>query len=174
MSEEIKNIVFLGAPSTGKTSLAEKLASHFNTLFMPEYGKIYWKEHQVDRRLTMDQLQEIAEGHLQLEDEMLQQAKKYLFTDTNAITTYMFALDYFGEASESLSSIAKSVEDRYDLYFLCDTDIPYEESWERSGEMHREKFQQMIIEDLKDRRIEFTVLSGDLENRFKTVLKMLD
>ncbi len=155
----------MGAPSTGKSTLCEALASKFSTLYMPEYGKIYWQKYQKDRRLTMEQLEEIAEGHHQLEDEMTQQAKKYLFVDTNAITTYMFAIDYFGEASPRLTELARQAESRYDYYFLCDTDIPYVASWERSGEQHRKWFQEVTIEDLKQRKINYTVVSGDLKTR---------
>ncbi len=38
----ILNIVFLGAPSTGKTTLCERLAREFDTQWMPEYGREYW------------------------------------------------------------------------------------------------------------------------------------
>src|SRR6188474_463592 len=35
----ITNIVFLGAPSTGKTTITEALANDYETIFMPEYGR---------------------------------------------------------------------------------------------------------------------------------------
>lgn len=53
----------------------------------------YWEQLQIDHRLTAEQLVDIAVGHLQREEELLVQANEYLFVDTNAITTYMFALD---------------------------------------------------------------------------------
>jgi HTH-type transcriptional repressor of NAD biosynthesis genes len=83
----IINVVFLGAPSTGKTTLAEALATHYQTVWMPEYGREYWETHQVDRRLSLPQLEEIATGHLERENELLGKANRYLFTDTNALTT---------------------------------------------------------------------------------------
>ena len=86
----ITNVVFLGAPCSGKTTLAEHLAKAYDTQWMPEYGRNYWNTHQVNRRLSPEQLVEIAERHLALEDRLLEQSNRYLFTDTNAITTATF------------------------------------------------------------------------------------
>jgi nicotinamide riboside kinase len=57
---------------------------------MPEYGREYWDNNQVNRRLTTGQLVEIARGHIEREDQMLLKANRYLFTDTNALTTKEF------------------------------------------------------------------------------------
>jgi HTH-type transcriptional repressor of NAD biosynthesis genes len=61
----IANVVFLGAPCRGKTTITECLAHDFGTRWMPEYGRQYWEEHQVDRRLSPAQFVQIAEGHFQ-------------------------------------------------------------------------------------------------------------
>jgi hypothetical protein len=53
----------VGAPSTGKSTLAQQAAGAFMTEWVPEYGREYWEKHQVDRRLSAAQLVEIAEGH---------------------------------------------------------------------------------------------------------------
>lgn len=57
----ITNVVFLGAPCTGKTTIAAKLAQEYNTVWMSEYGREYWEKHQANRRLSLEQLVEIAE-----------------------------------------------------------------------------------------------------------------
>ena len=59
----ISNIVFLGAPSTGKTTIAARMADEYCTVWMPEYGREYWEKQQVERRLTQEQLVEIADEH---------------------------------------------------------------------------------------------------------------
>jgi len=63
-------VVFLGAPATGKTTIASRLAMDYNTVWMPEYGREYWEKHQVNRRLSGEQLLEIAEGHLEREEAL--------------------------------------------------------------------------------------------------------
>jgi NadR type nicotinamide-nucleotide adenylyltransferase len=161
----VANIVFLGAPSTGKTTIAERMARELDTIWMPEYGREYWEAHQVERRLTPEQLVAIAEGHLEREDLLLARANRYLFTDTNAITTYVFALAYHGAALGRLRDLALAAQSRYDLIFLCDTDIPYDDTWDRSGDADRAAFQRQIVADLQQRRLPYFTLSGDLETR---------
>ena len=167
------NAVFLGAPSTGKTTVAEHLAKQFQTVWMPEYGREYWDTHQIERRLTLEQLVEIAEGHLEREETLLYEANRYLFTDTNALTTYQFSLYYHGKADERLIDYANSATTRYDLVFLCDIDIPYDDTWDRSGDANRMVFQQQIIGDLAERHIPYFVLRGSLESRLDTVKQIL-
>ncbi|MGB8703326.1 MAG: AAA family ATPase [Thermosynechococcaceae cyanobacterium] len=170
----IASVVLLGAPSTGKTTLAKTLAQEYNTVWMPEYGREYWEKHQVQRRLSQEQLIEIAEGHLHREDEWIGQADRYLFVDTNAITTFIFALYYHQTASARLAELANLAQSRYDLVFLCDTDIPYENTWDRSGEANRQIFQKQIIGDLLARRIPFITLRGSLDRRVAMVKSILE
>ena len=134
---EVRRVVFLGAPSTGKTSLCKALAAHYDTTWMPEYGREYWMQHQQDRRLSPEQLVEIAEGHIEREDRLLGATNRFLFVDTEAIITYHFALDYHGDAHPRLKELADASKDRYDAFFLCESDIPYDDTWERSGAQHR-------------------------------------
>jgi len=169
----ITNVVFLGAPSTGKTTIANKLADEYQTVWMPEYGREYWEVNQVGRRLSLVQLVDIAEGHLERENERLYEANQYLFTDTNAITTLMFSLYYHGSAYQRLVELADQAQSRYDLVFLCDVDIPYDDTWDRSGDVSRKVFQKQIIGDLIARKIPFIVLHGDLGTRIAKVRQVL-
>ena len=169
----IANIVFLGAPSTGKTTIAERMAKEYKTVWMPEYGRTYWEKHQIERRLSLEQLVEIAEGHLEQEEELLGQASNFLFTDTNALTTFMFSQYYHQTALPRLVELTSQCISRYDLVFLCDTDISYDDTWDRSGDVNRKRFQKQIVADLRVRKTPFFILSGDIDARatkIKTVL----
>jgi HTH-type transcriptional regulator, transcriptional repressor of NAD biosynthesis genes len=169
----ITNVVFLGAPSTGKTTIAERMAKEYETVWMPEYGREYWEEHQIERRLSREQLVEIAQGHLEREENLLCQANQYLFTDTNVLTTYLFSLYYHQDASPKLVEMANALPARYDLVFLCDIDIPYDDTWDRSGDVNRKTFQKQIIGDLLARKLPYFLLSGDLETRVSRVKHIL-
>lgn len=169
----ITKVVFVGAMSTYKSTITEALARRYRTTYASEYGRDYWTEHQVDRRIGLEAFDEIAVGHMEREERALLQADKYLFVDTNAITTYMFALDYHGRAPERLTRIALENAQRYDLFFLCEDDIPYEDTWDRSGNQKRHIFHKQIIADLKARRIPYITLRGSLEERMGKVDEVL-
>ena len=165
--------VFLGAMSTGKSTIAKALAKRYNTTFAGEYGRDYWDEHQVDRRLSFEAFDEIAIGHIEREEAAFLFADRYCFIDTNAITTYMFALDYHGAAPEVLTRLAAENTSRYDLFFLCEDDIPYDNTWDRSGDQKRHVFHKQIVADLEARRIPYIPLKGDLETRMRRVGEVL-
>jgi NadR type nicotinamide-nucleotide adenylyltransferase len=165
----VAKICFLGAPSTGKSTMASTLARRFNTQFMPEYGAEFWLENQKNRRITLEQFEEIAPEHNRREAELVLKSREFLFCDTCPITTYVFAKDYHGHAGPILTDCAKAAEKNYDLFFLCDIDIPYDDTWDRSGEQKRKWFQRQIIGDLKERKIPYITLSGDLASRIEKV-----
>ncbi len=67
----------------------------------------------------------------------------------------MYALDYHGKAPDYLKKVASANYRRYDLFFLCNDDIAFDDTWDRSGSQKRRIFQKQIIADLKDRDIHY-------------------
>ena len=169
----ITKVVFVGAMSTGKSTLVEALAKKFDTTFAAEYGREYWTQHQVDRRIGIDEFDTIAKGHLANEDLAAQNANKYLFVDTNAVTTFMYCLDYHGQVPPYLERVALENHSRYDIWFLCEDDIPYDDTWDRSGPQKRSVFHKQIISDLLDRKIPFISLTGSVAERIAKVESVL-
>ncbi|MBX7220666.1 MAG: AAA family ATPase [Blastocatellia bacterium] len=169
----VAKVVFLGAPSTGKTTLAAQLAAELQTVWMPEYGREYWDQHQSDRRLTPEQLVEIAEGHRVREDKLVLEANRFLLVDTDATTTYQFALYYHGATHPRLAALADETLRRYDVFFLCEDDIPYDDTWDRSGAANRTLFQKQIRADLIQRKIPFVSVRGTLAERVRFVSSFL-
>ena len=169
----IVNVAFIGAPSTGKSTIAEALAKEHDTVFMPEYGREYWMKNQVNHRLTPWQLVELATEHKAREDEVILQANRVLFTDSTALTTYVFSQYYHGRVLSHLTGLALMAQSEYDLVFLCDTDIPFDDTWDRSGAVSREIMQKMILADLHMRKIPYIVLRGSLSQRMRCVGNVL-
>ena len=169
----VTKVVFVGAPSTGKTTLAERLAAEYATVWMPEYGREYWEKHQVGRRLTLEQLVELAVGHREREDALVADANRFLFVDTDATTTYVFSHYYHGAAHPRLAEMAANAKERYDIVFLCEDDIPYDDTWDRSGDVNRARMQEMIRADLASRGIEAIPLKGGVEQRLQRVAEVI-
>ncbi|MDR3296435.1 MAG: AAA family ATPase [Clostridiales Family XIII bacterium] len=169
----IVKAVFVGAMSTGKSTITRALAERFHTTCADEYGREYWEKHQVGRRIGLSDFDSIAVGHIEREDAAIRGANRYFFVDTNAITTYMFALDYHGRAPGLLTRLALENATRYDLFFLCGDEMPYDDTWDRSGDAKRHVFQKQIIADLKTRKIPYIPLAGNLAERMAKVEAVL-
>lgn len=170
----IQKVVFLGAPSTGKSTLCSALSKKLNTNWVPEYGREYWLEHQVDRRLTPEQLLHIALTQNKWEDDYEKHANHFLLCDTNAFTTWHFALHYHQSALPALEQLAKDSWQRYALIVLCDNDIPYDDTWERSGDANRQEFQDFLEDYLREHGIPFVKAQGSVNHRVETVLRAIE
>ena len=171
--DHLTHVVFLGAPSTGKSTVAEAISRRLRTVWVPEYGREYWEMHQVARKLTLEQLFEIGDGHRDREDAVVSSANRYLFIDTDASTTRNFSMYYHDRCDERLEQMVRETRERYDLFFLCEPDFPFDDTWDRSGEVSREVFQRRIESDLIARRIPFIRLGGSIECRCETIEKVL-
>ncbi len=169
----IQKVVFMGAPSTGKSTICQAAAQHFNTAHVDEFGRTYWEQNQDKRRLTPEQLLYIAEEHIAIEERTLAQANTYLFVDTNALTTWHFALDYHDSALPQLCALADQSKERYQHVFLCADDIPFEDTWERSGDVKHQEFQVFITQELEQRNIAYTLLTGSVEQRLAKIVETL-
>jgi nicotinamide riboside kinase len=169
----IQKVVFMGAPSTGKSTICVAAAKQFNSVHVDEFGRTYWEQNQTERRLTPEQLLYIAEEHIAIEERTLPKANKYLFVDTNALTTWHFALDYHESALPELCALADKSKARYQHVFLCADDIPFEDTWERSGSVKHREFQVFITQELNERDIQYTVLTGSVEQRLAKITETL-
>jgi NadR type nicotinamide-nucleotide adenylyltransferase len=168
----VRKIVIMGAESTGKSTLAAALAQRFDTSYVAEYGR----EHHAQRGgvLTLDDYLVIAREHQRLEDEASLEANRFLFIDTNAITTLAFSYYYNGAALPELHQIARACIHHYDLWLVCNDDIPFEQDGWRDTEALRTTMQRMILYDLNERGIRYHLISGDLERRIETVAALIE
>lgn len=171
----VTNVAIIGGPSTGKTTLAKALASEFDTEWMPEYGREYWDEHaDDDGMLTVQQLNELAEQHIERENEMLAEAGEYLFTDTNAVTTGLFSKWYHNTIYDDLEYLMVENVNRYDVFILCDDDIPFEEEPGRGGPEGRKRLQRMHESWLNSHGVSYYRVSGSVEERVAQVSEILE
>jgi nicotinamide riboside kinase len=174
-SGQIKRVVFVGAESTGKSTLCEFLARQYGSVAVPEIGRYIWedKEGQLDAADYVD----IALRHRDAEDEQMPYARRYLFVDTNALTTLLLGLE-FGQVTEPVPSellrCADECRDRYAYTFVCADDIPYEEQAARENEAWRARIHQLVLKDLDQRGIAYTLVSGSVEERAMQVRRVLE
>jgi nicotinamide riboside kinase len=170
-------VVFVGAESTGKSTLASMLAREQGAQFVPEIGRFIWEEKQ--GQLVAADYVDIAERHRAAEDAAVANAAgEYVFVDTNALTTLLLGLR-FGQVTEpvppALLRYALECRTRYLHHFVCADDIPYEEEpGVRENAAWRTQIQQLVLDDLDGRGIGYTILTGSLEQRAARVLATLE
>lgn len=167
-------IAFIGGPSTGKTTLAKLCAEHIKGDYCPEYGREYWFHHQKDHRLSMLDLELIATRHLESEDAAAKGAGDRLFVDTTVLTTLAYANYYFGKASRALTEMFSGSQYRYSIYLLCAQDIPFDDTWDRSGPGSRKKLQQINLEILEKHKLNYSTISGNPTERVAAVNNILE
>ncbi|GAB3445500.1 ATP-binding protein [Massilia solisilvae] len=173
-AEMVEKVVFVGAESTGKSTLAQYLAHEFDTVYVPEIGRFIWEEKK--GQLNVDDYVDIAVKHRQAEAEGAARARRYLFVDTSALTTLLlgYCFGHIKQAPEELLRYADDCKLRYAHHFVCADDIPYEYDPARENEAWRGRIQKLVLDDLDARGIAYTVVTGTVEERAAQVRRVLE
>lgn len=170
----VKKVVFLGAESAGKSTLSEAMAKLYHTELVPEIGRGYWVEnHDQDGKLSREQLVELARLHLLCEELYFPKSNGIVFIDTSANTTKNFCNLYGYITPLELESFVQNEKNRYDLFIVCDIDIPFVQDGTRNPESVRKGVQQATIDDLNRRGVPYHVVSGNLNKRIHTMCDII-
>jgi HTH-type transcriptional regulator, transcriptional repressor of NAD biosynthesis genes len=168
----VQKIVFMGAESTGKSTLTERLALEYQTNFVAEYGREVWV--QKNGILELSDYVHIAKHHRALEDAAILKSNQFLFVDTNAITTMFWCYAYEGAGLPELTELARAAQTRYDHVVVCNDDIPFVQDGWRDDAVWRSRQQSLILYDLTVRGVPYTLVSGSLEDRVSQVKAVLE
>jgi nicotinamide riboside kinase len=171
---EIIKIAMFGPESTGKTTLAIQLAEYYKTDWVPEFAREYLQDKWNENKYICDvnDMLPIAYGQTKLENEKLAQANKYLFCDTNLMVTKVFSELYYNFCDPLLDEAAK--EHQYDLFFLTDIDVPWEEDDLRDKPEGRASVFSVFKQSLIDSKKPFITLSGNKEFRLQQAITIID
>jgi HTH-type transcriptional regulator, transcriptional repressor of NAD biosynthesis genes len=162
-------ICCVGAESTGKTTLVRALAERHGAPSVPEYGRDYTVEKKAagtnDHWTTVDFIA-IAVEQQRMEDAAA--VGEVLYCDTDAMSTDLWHERYLGARSAAVEAIARMRT--YDLFVLCDIDIPWEADEIRLGADSRTTMHHRFLEVIAAERPEpMMVASGGLELRMDRV-----
>lgn len=170
----IIKIAIFGPESTGKTTLATQLAEYYKTVWVPEFARDYLQEKLDSGRGICDinDMLPIAYGQTKLENDSAQIANKYLFCDTNLLVTKVFSELYYNFCDSLLDKAARAHQ--YDLFFLTDIDVPWEDDGLRDSPDGRETVFAVFKQSLIDNKKPFIAISGDKETRLKKAVAIID
>lgn len=169
MSNAIKRIAIVGPESTGKSTLSKELAIHFETVWVPEFARIYLSG--LIRAYTFDDLLEIAKNQILLEEEVAKTADKIIFCDTNLLVVKIWSQHRFRKVH---SWVEEELQKRkYDLHLLCDIDFPWEDDPLRAHPHLRQYFFDWYKKELETAGTNYKIVSGVGKNRFKNAIDLI-
>ncbi len=154
-------IAITGPESTGKSELARQLADHFHTIWVPEYAREYLKG--LGRTYVFEDIALIARKQLEIENALSGHADKILFCDTDFLVTKVWSLYKYGTCDPWIEEMAEN--HRYDLYLLCNTDLPWADDPLREHPREREELFRMYMKELKSIGASFILISGNGRQR---------
>lgn len=168
-------VVLFGPESTGKTTLAQELAAHYATQWVPEYAREYLQEKwdRVQRTCEPEDLLPIARGQMQLENELSNLADKLLVCDTDLLETKVYSEAYYlGYCDADLERHA--LENQYDLYFLTYIDVPWEKDDLRDRPDKRREMFEYFKAALDQNKRKYVLLKGSRDERRKTAIEHIN
>ena len=174
-SVNILKVVLFGPESTGKTTLSDQLARHYNTVWAPEYAREYLQTKWNNERKTCENsdLLPIAIGQMKLENKLAKKADKILICDTDLLETKVYSEEYYGGFVDPKLDKAAKVN-QYDLYLLTHIDTPWEaDDLRDKPEQRLEMFNAFENALIKHKR-PYIVLKGNKQKRLKTATKAID
>lgn len=164
------HVSLTGPESTGKTTLAARLAAHYGTTYAPEFARRYLAAS--GPRYTLKDLEDIAVGQMAAEVAAAAQAHRVVFYDTDLLVIKIWAEHAFGTCPEWILSCMH--EPRYDLVLLMGIDVPWQPDPLREHPHLRQHFYDLYHRELRERTANFAEIAGDEERRFAQACFLVD
>lgn len=168
-------VCVIGAESTGSTTLSQALAEHYQTVWVPEFGRTHTEGRRYLPPNTLWTSREflfIAETQNRFEDELVHLANRILICDTDSFATCIWEERYLGFQSPAV--VAAASGRRMDLYLLTDVDIPFVQDGIRDGEHIRISMHKRFQEEMTRLGKHFLLVSGSRESRLKAAIQACD
>ena len=121
---DVQRIVIFGTESTGKSTLAERLAEYFGEPWSREYAREFWDAQ--GGRIAAEDLDAIGRGQIANEESAAAQARRVVFSDTDLLTCTLWNDALFpGACPAWVREQAEVRARRVARYLLCDADVPF-------------------------------------------------
>lgn len=178
----LKKVVIIGPESTGKSTLCERLAQHYKTIWCREYARQYLTENGTGYKF--DDLLTIAKGQINLEESVLRQAARFksdagkpclpVFLDTDLMVMKVWCEYVFNDCH---SWILNGISVRnYDLYLLCRPDLPWvsDQLREYPDERPRQELFHIYRDMLVHQHVPWVEIGGGHDQRVETAIRAVD
>ena len=165
-------IAITGPESSGKTTLANALASHYGVNVIPEYAREFLDENGPDYEYSHGDLDDIAEGHEENLQIFSTEKSRVNIVDTDFVVLKVWSEHKYGFASTYINELVS--ENHFDLHVLCAPDIPWEADPLRENPDDRHTLFEKYISVLNAFKKDFIIVNGALEGRLKKSIQVID
>jgi HTH-type transcriptional regulator, transcriptional repressor of NAD biosynthesis genes len=158
-------VVILGTESTGKTTLTENLARHFNCTMVLEAGRELIAD---SNSFTLADLHRVAAEHtLRIRSAALGN-RPLIIIDTDVFITKSYCRFVFGEDLELSRDVYES--NRANLYLYLKNDVPHFQDGTRLSESDRNLLDKSHRQTLKENNISFVEIGGNWDARYQAAI----
>jgi HTH-type transcriptional regulator, transcriptional repressor of NAD biosynthesis genes len=162
-----KRVSIFGPESTGKSTLATKLAEHFQTQCVPEYARTLIEQN--NGQITAEDMLTIARGQRASEAALERKANRVLICDTDVLATTLWSEVLFGSCPDAIHQLA--LERSYHLTLLLDVDVPWVQDVVRYLPNERRSFFERCQHALQIAQRPYVVIRGSWEERWEAAQK---
>ena len=191
--EAIKKFVIIGPESTGKTTLCNKLAKHYHTLWVPEYAREYLLKNGTE--YSYEDLLVIARQQVELEEAGMsqltsktkaspglqghaervpQESHRLIFIDTDMYVMKVWCEYVFNKCHTWI--LNRIAERKYHGYILCNPDVEWvsDELREYPDKLTREKLYYHYQDHMVNQEVPWLDVKGNYEERFEKATTFID
>lgn len=166
MTRALRRVCVTGPESTGKTTLAGRLADLAGTEWVPEASRLYAERKGAP--LGADDVPPIAREHIALADAASERVRArggdLLVLDTDLVSTVVYSRYYYGQVVPWIERTERAR--RADLYLLCDVDVPWLPDGIRDRPENRDEMFALFRDALVRRKAPFVVVRGSWDERW--------
>jgi NadR type nicotinamide-nucleotide adenylyltransferase len=163
-----RRVSVFGPESTGKSTLAARLANAHGATLVPEIARAILEARGEPLEADMPL---IARAQAAFEDAAARGDRPLLICDTDPLATSIWSEFLFGRIAPEVAALG----DRdYDLTLLCDVDVPFVADPVRYLPDQRRAFFDRCRDELERRGRRTAIIGGDWDSRFALASAAID
>lgn len=163
-------IAIIGPESTGKSTLAQQLAWHYKTVFVPEMARTFINNLSVPYH--QNDLLKIAQLQIKAEDQLAREANAILICDTSLLVIKIWSEFKYGNCDSWI--LNETINRQYDAHLLCNIDLPWEEDAQREHPEARQLLFDIYHSELIKMKVNYEIISGKQTERLKRAIQAIN
>jgi NadR type nicotinamide-nucleotide adenylyltransferase len=163
-------VAITGPESTGKSTLAQQLAAHYQDVWVPEYARTFIAG--LPRQYTAADVAQIARGQLAQYQQALGQARRFIFADTDLLVIKIWMLHAYGCCPAWILEALR--RQNFNLYLLMQVDLPWQEDPQREHPHLRAYFYDWYKRELQDYGFAYVEIGGSQQDRCQHAIQAIE